>query len=78
MVPVADGDMLFLFAFGLAHRNANSELRYPSPRLSTLPQLPFGLEPMRLTLALFLSPRHPNLVGLYPDCLLRWGRFLGV
>ena len=44
---------------------------------STLLQLPFGLEPMFLVMALFLSPRHPNLVGLCPDCLARRGRFLG-
>jgi hypothetical protein len=62
-------------AFGLAYRNSNSELRFPCLRLSTLPQLLFGLEPMFLVMALFLSPRHPNLVGLCPDCLPRWGCF---
>jgi hypothetical protein len=48
-----------------------------SPHLrSPLLQLSFGLEPMFLVVALFLSPQHPNFVGLQPDCLARGDRAL--
>jgi hypothetical protein len=42
-------------------------------RLSTLPQLPLGLEPMLLAMARFLSSRHPYFVSPCPNCFLRWG-----
>src|ERR1019366_8768064 len=76
--PVAGGDIRVAFAFGPAHGNSSSEPRFAGPRLSIPPQLQFGFEPMCLGTALFLSARHPNLVGPCPDCCLRWGRFLGL
>jgi hypothetical protein len=65
LVPVAGGDVRF----------PDPGYHHPGCQLLILPQLPFGLEPMFLVMALLLSPQYPNLVGLFLDCLAGWGGF---